>query len=71
LFVHFALTQEGIDPQISDGKISSNSSVKQPEDPANVGDHLEEIFQFDNAGLETDWASREKLQDLWRTSSKK
>lgn len=71
LFVHFALTQEGIDPQISDGKISSNSSVKQPEDPANVGDHLKEIFQFDNAGLETDWASREKWQDLWRTSSKK
>ncbi|WP_159611086.1 ABC transporter substrate-binding protein [Glutamicibacter sp. JC586] len=70
LFVHFVLTQEGIEPQISDGKISANSSIKQPEDAAHVGKHLNEIFQFDNAGLETDWASREIWQDLWRTSAK-
>ncbi|MHC6177973.1 ABC transporter substrate-binding protein [Glutamicibacter sp. X7] len=70
LYVHFALTAEGIAPQIADGKISANSSITQPEDPAHVGKHLEQIFQFNNAGLETDWASREAWQDLWRTSAK-
>lgn len=68
LFVHYALTQEGIEPQISDGKISSNTAITQPEDPANVGQHREELFYFDSAGLETDWADREVWQDLWRIS---
>lgn len=68
LFVHFALTQEGIAPQIDDGKISSNRTVVQPADPANVGEHSDELFFFDNAGLDTAWADRETWQDLWRTS---
>ncbi|MBP2437717.1 ABC transporter substrate-binding protein [Microbacterium amylolyticum] len=70
LFVHYALTQEGIEPQISDGKISSNRDVIQPEDPANTADHLETLFHFNNAGLDTDWADREVWQDLWRTSAR-
>ncbi|MCW4466550.1 ABC transporter substrate-binding protein [Glutamicibacter sp. MNS18] len=69
LFVHYALTAEGIAPQINDGKISSNTDITQPADPANVGAHLDALFQFDNAGLDTDWANREKWQDLWRTAS--
>ena len=68
LFVHYALTAEGIAPQIEDGKISSNKAIEQPADPANVGEHLDELFFFDNAGLDTDWANRETWQDLWRTS---
>ncbi len=68
LWVHYVLSQEGIAPQIEDGKISSNQAIEQPEDPANVGDHLNEIFFFDNAGLDADWENREHFQDLWRTS---
>ncbi|MFC8304498.1 ABC transporter substrate-binding protein [Specibacter sp. NPDC057265] len=68
LFVHFAMTAEGIEPQINDGKISANSAILQPEDPAHVADHLEQLFYFDNAGLDSDWANRESWLDLWRTS---
>ncbi len=68
LFVHFALTQEGIEPQIEDGKISSNSEVVQPDDPAQVGRHSEQLFMFDNAGINEDWEARQDWQDLWRTS---
>ncbi|HIY65664.1 MAG TPA: ABC transporter substrate-binding protein [Candidatus Agrococcus pullicola] len=70
LFVYYALTQEGITPQIDDGKISSNSEIVQPEDPANTADHLDTLFFFDNAGLDTAWADREAWQDLWRTSAR-
>ncbi len=66
--MHFALTQEGIAPQIDDGKISSNRDVVQPADPANVAEHSDELFYFDNAGLDDNWADREVWQDLWRTS---
>jgi iron(III) transport system substrate-binding protein len=70
LYVHYALTQEGIAPQIADGKISSNSAVAQPEDPAHTADHLDTLYFFDNAGLDSDWASRETWQDLWRVSAR-
>jgi iron(III) transport system substrate-binding protein len=70
LYVHYALTQEGIAPQIADGKISSNSAVAQPEDPAHTADHLDTLSFFDNAGLDSDWASRETWQDLWRVSAR-
>jgi iron(III) transport system substrate-binding protein len=66
LFVHYALTEEGIAPQINDGKISSNTSIAQPADPANVGEHRDELFYFNNEGLDTDWNDRETWLDLWR-----
>lgn len=69
LYIHYVLSQEGISPQIEDGKISSNQSIEQPEDPSDVGQHIEELFFFDNTGLDEDWENREDWQDLWRTSS--
>jgi iron(III) transport system substrate-binding protein len=66
LFVHFALTEEGIAPQINDGKISSNGSIPQPADPAGVGEHRDDLFYFSNDGLDADWADREAWLDLWR-----
>lgn len=69
LFVHFALTEEGIEPQINDGKISSNTTIEQPEDPADVRGNMESIYFFNNEGLTTDWQSRQDWQDLWRTSA--
>lgn len=69
LFVHFALTEEGIAPQINDGKISSNSDIEQPEDPSNMRRHAEDMFYSDNAGVDADWASRQDWQDFWRIHS--
>ena len=62
-------TQEGIEPQIADGKISTNSEIVQPEDPANVGELTDRIFTFDGSGVDTDWANREDWSDLWRMNS--
>lgn len=69
LFVHFALTEEGIAPQIKDGKISSNQSIEQPEDPSNMREHADKMFYSDNAGVDTDWATRQDWQDFWRVNS--
>ncbi len=68
LFVHFALTEEGIAPQIADGKISSNLTIEQPDDPARVGEFRDDLFFAHGDGFDTDWADREVWQDLWRTS---
>lgn len=70
LYVHFAMTEEGIAPQIKDGKYSSNTSIPQPKDPSNAAELRDDIFFFDNAGSTTDWRSRQDWTDLWRTSVK-
>ncbi|MDY5153564.1 iron(III) transport system substrate-binding protein [Actinobaculum suis] len=70
LFVHFALTEEGIDPQISDGKYSSNTAITQPEDPSGAAAMRSKIFFFDNAGATEDWDSRVEWTDLWRVNNK-
>ncbi|VEI13500.1 ABC transporter substrate-binding protein [Trueperella bialowiezensis] len=70
LFVHFAMTEEGIAPQIGDGKYSSNTAITQPEDPSNAAKHRENVFFFDNAGADTDWKTRQDWQDFWRLSAK-
>lgn len=67
LWVHFMYTQEGIQAQIDDGKISPSSAIVQPEDPADVAGHIEDIFTFHGAGVETDWRDRSVWSDLWRT----
>lgn len=69
LYVHFALTDEGIEPQINDGKISSNSTIEQPDDPADVPGNMDNIYFFTNDGLTVDWQSRQDWQDMWRTSA--
>ncbi len=69
LFVHYALTAEGIAPQAADGKVSSNRSVGLPADePSGIAAHLDEVLAYDpSTGLE-DWESRQDWQDFWRVS---
>ncbi|GAB3593830.1 hypothetical protein CFAEC_13475 [Corynebacterium faecale] len=69
LFIHWMYTQDGIEPQIADGKISTNSEIVQPEDPANVGELTDRIFTFDGSGVDNDWANRENWSDVWRMNS--
>lgn len=69
LYVHYVLTEEGILPQNSEGKISSNTAIAQPEDPSNLAEHLDQLYYFDNAGLDEDWDGRQQWQDLWRVAS--
>ncbi|WP_311552935.1 ABC transporter substrate-binding protein [Propionimicrobium lymphophilum] len=71
LFVHFAMTEEGIAPQVKDGKYSSNTAITQPDDPSGSAELRDKIFFFDNAGADKDWKARQDWTDLWRTSVKK
>ena len=67
LFVHYAMTAEGIAPQADDGKVSSNRTVELPADePSGIGKHLDALLNYNPAtGLE-DWESRQDWQDFWR-----
>lgn len=67
LWVHFMYTQDGIQAQIDDGKMSPASEIVQPADPADVALHMDDIFTFDGAGVDTDWQNRSHWSDLWRT----
>lgn len=72
LFVHYILTEEGIAPQVKDGKISTNVDVRIPDDePSGLAEHLASLFAYDAAtGLE-DWDSRQDWQDFWQMNYSK
>lgn len=67
LFIHYAMTAEGIAPQAEDGKVSSNRSVSLPDDePSGIAAHLSEVLAYDpSTGLQ-DWDTRQDWQDFWR-----
>lgn len=72
LFIHYLLTEEGIAPQADDGKMSTNSDAKLPEDePSGIGKVLDQIFPYDSASAVSDWDARQDWQDLWRINYKK
>ena len=67
LFIHYAMTAEGIAPQAEDGKVSSNRTVGLPADePSGIAAHLSEVLAYDpSTGME-DWDTRQDWQDFWR-----
>ena len=72
LFVHYILTEEGIAPQLADGKISTNTAVKIPADePSGLADHVAALFPYDaKTGLD-DWDTRQDWQDFWQMNYRK
>ncbi|WP_323013100.1 ABC transporter substrate-binding protein [Devosia sp.] len=67
LFMHYAMTAEGIAPQAQDGKVSSNTTVGLPDDePSGVGAHLDEVLHYNPATGLDDWETRQDWQDFWR-----
>jgi len=67
LFIHYAMTAEGIGPQAQDGKVSYNTTVGLPDDePSGVADHLDEVLLYDPATGLDDWETRQDWQDFWR-----
>lgn len=69
LYVHYVMTEEGIEPQNSEGKISANTAIEQPDDPSKLAEHIDDLYFFDNAGLDTDWNGRQDWQDQWRVAN--
>ncbi|WP_207782718.1 ABC transporter substrate-binding protein [Phytoactinopolyspora limicola] len=67
LFIHYAMTAEGIKPQVDDGKLSSNPEVPaSEEDPSGAAERADKIFFFDNATVSENWANRQAMHDFWR-----
>jgi iron(III) transport system substrate-binding protein len=67
LFIHYTLTEEGIMPQMVDGKIPTNSDVSMPADePSGIMDVADLVFGYDSATALDDWDARQDWQDLWR-----
>jgi iron(III) transport system substrate-binding protein len=72
LFVHYILTEEGIAPQVADGKMSTNSEVGIPADePSGLAEHVAALFPYDaSTGLD-DWDTRQDWQDFWQMNYRK
>lgn len=67
LFVHYLLTNEGIMPQLEDGKLSTNADVEDyPEDPSNIRDYFEDLHNSDHDTAAQDFATLTEWQDFWR-----
>ncbi|MDT1063795.1 ABC transporter substrate-binding protein [Paracoccus sp. CPCC 101403] len=67
LFIHYILTEEGIMPQMRDGKMPTSTAIKLPEDePSGLADHAEALFAYDASSGLDDWDRRQDWQDFWR-----
>lgn len=72
LFIHYILTEEGIAPQMKDGKLPTNTDIKMPADePSGLMTVADRLFGYDSStGLE-DFDRREEWQDFWRVNYSK
>lgn len=67
LFIHYVLTEEGIMPQMLDGKMPTSSAITLPADePSGLSTHLAALFPYDTASGMSDWDTRQDWQDFWR-----
>ncbi len=71
LFVHFMMTEEGIAPQLIDGKISSNRAAKMPANEASgIIHYLDQLYVNNSATLDNDYARLQDWQDFWLVNLK-
>ena len=72
LFIHYILTEEGIAPQVIDGKQPTNTSIGLPCGRAvGPGKVLDKLQQYDASTALKDWDARQDWQDFWRVNYKK
>jgi iron(III) transport system substrate-binding protein len=72
LFIHYILTEEGIAPQVIDGKLPTNPDIKLPGDePSGIARVLDKLEQYDTSTALDDWDARQDWQDFWRVNYKK
>lgn len=71
LFVHFMLTEEGMAPQLADGKISTNSDVPMPAaERSGVITFVDQLHMPDSTTASDDFARLQDWQDFWIISSR-
>ncbi|WP_164828969.1 ABC transporter substrate-binding protein [Sinorhizobium meliloti] len=72
LFVHYILTEEGIAPQMKDGKLPTNTDIKMPADePSGLMAVSDRLFGYDSSTGLSDFDRREEWQDFWRANYSK
>lgn len=72
LFVHYILTEEGIAPQMKDGKVPTNTDIKMPEnEPPGLAKISDRLFGYSSATGLDDFDRREEWQDFWRVNYSK
>ncbi|WP_375341896.1 ABC transporter substrate-binding protein [Sinorhizobium prairiense] len=72
LFVHYILTEEGIGPQMKDGKLPTNIDIKMPADePSGLMAVSDRLFGYDSSTGLSDFDRREEWQDFWRSNYSK
>lgn len=70
LFARFMMTEEGMAPQLADGKISVNSEVAMPEaERSGVINFVDQLHIPDAATAEEDFARLQDWQDFWILNS--
>ena len=69
LFVRYMYSEEGIEEQAIDGKISTNTEVPFPEDdPSRLEEVWDDILIFESAQAQVDYDRIQYWQDLWRSA---
>jgi iron(III) transport system substrate-binding protein len=72
LFVHYILTEEGIAPQMKDGKVPTNTDIKMPEnEPSGLAKVSDKLLGYNAATGLGDFDRREEWQDFWRVNYSK
>ncbi|WP_211206629.1 ABC transporter substrate-binding protein [Wenxinia marina] len=67
LFVHYVLTEDGIAPQMVDGKVPTNTQIAMPADePSGIVDLWDRLLPYDSSTGLDDWDTRQAWQDFWR-----
>ncbi|MBB6260980.1 iron(III) transport system substrate-binding protein [Paenochrobactrum gallinarii] len=71
LFVHYMMTEEGMAPQLGDGKISSNKNAKIPESEASgIVNVIDQLHVPNAKTAESDYAKLQDWQDFWTIHSR-
>ena len=69
LFIHYILTEEGIAPQMKDGKLPTNTDIKMPGDePSGLMKVAGKLFDYNSSTGLDDFDRREEWQDFWRVN---
>ena len=69
LFIHYLYTQEGIAPQVEDGKRSTNIEIPMASgEPSGLESVWDQILVFDSSTAQDDFDRVQDWQDFWRIS---
>lgn len=71
LFVHYMMTEEGMAPQLADGKISSSKGAKIPEsEVSGIVKVIDQLYVPHSETAESDYSKLQDWQDFWTISSR-